>query len=54
MNRFNANYHTKSSRQCHAKFKYGGQKIKVQGHNRPNIDLEAWRRHHSQNLEWSR
>ena len=29
----------------------GGQEVKVQGHTRPKIDLEAWRRHHSRPLQ---
>jgi len=34
----------------HDTINFGDQEIKGQGHRRPKLDLEAWRRHHSEPL----
>jgi len=44
---FDANWHKWSTEQGHKTINFGGQEVKSQGHTRPKIDLEAWRRHHS-------
>jgi len=47
---FNANWH-KSSRGKGMKVDLGDHEVKAQGHRRPKLCLEAWRRHHSRSLE---
>ena len=37
--------------QRHAMVDLGGQKVKAQGHRRPMLDWEAWRRRHSRPLK---
>jgi len=34
-------------KRMHAMVDLGGQEVKAQGHRKPKLDLEAWRRHHS-------
>jgi len=36
--------------QEHKRVNCGGEEVKGQGHTRPKIDLEAWRRHHSRTI----
>jgi len=44
---YDANWHKWSTGQWHGTINFGGQEVKGQGHVRPKIDLEAWRRHNS-------
>jgi len=40
--------------QGHETIHFGDQEVKDQGHTRPKIDLEAWRRHQSFFIRLSR
>ena len=35
------------AKDVHEAINFGGKEVKGQGHIKPNIDLEAWRRHYS-------
>jgi len=51
---FDTNWHKWSTGRWHETINFGRQEVKVQGHMRIKMDLEAWRRHHSRPLRSSR
>ena len=51
MNRFGCKLAQAVLGQGHETMYFGDQRVKGQGHRRPKLDLEAWRRHHSR-LGW--
>jgi len=50
-NDFDANWHKESTGQRYETIDFGGQEVKGQGHERPEVDLEVWWRRHSRPLK---